>query len=122
VKASCAFHLSAKIVLDRIHDLWARPPSGRFCHDRIPRRRTKTTPQFSCHNDRSRQRLDCQAAFHASEVPFWDDLVTGLPHPLIQGGFIRLPEQLGLGVTLNEEVARRYARKGEAFFSDRDAT
>ena len=54
--------------------------------------------------------------FHASAVPFWDDLVTGLPHPLIQGGFIRLPEQPGLGVTLNEEVARRYARKGEAFF------
>jgi len=54
--------------------------------------------------------------FHASAVPFWDDLVTGLPHPLIQGGFIRLPEQPGLGVALNEEVARRYARKGEAFF------
>ena len=54
--------------------------------------------------------------FHASAVPFWDDLVTGLPHPLIQGGFIRLPEQPGLGVTLNEEVARRYAREGEAFF------
>ena len=54
--------------------------------------------------------------FHASEVPFWDDLVTGLPHPLIQGGFIRLPDEPGLGVTLNEEVARRYVRKGEAFF------
>jgi gluconate/galactonate dehydratase len=54
--------------------------------------------------------------FHASEVPFWDDLVTGVPQPLIQGGFIHLPERPGLGVTLNEEVARRYARKGEAFF------
>jgi L-alanine-DL-glutamate epimerase-like enolase superfamily enzyme len=54
--------------------------------------------------------------FHASEVPFWDDFVTGLPHPLIQGGFIRLPDQPRLGVTLNEEVARRYVRKGEAFF------
>jgi len=55
--------------------------------------------------------------FHASDVPFWDDLVTGLPHPIIQNGFIHLPEQPGLGVSLNEEVARRYARKGEPFFA-----
>jgi L-alanine-DL-glutamate epimerase-like enolase superfamily enzyme len=54
--------------------------------------------------------------FHASGVPFWDDLVQGLKEPLISSGFIRLPDKPGLGVTLNEEVARRYARKGEPFF------
>jgi L-alanine-DL-glutamate epimerase-like enolase superfamily enzyme len=54
--------------------------------------------------------------FHASEVPFWDDLVEGLPKPLIQSGFIEVPEKPGLGITLNEDVARRYARKGEPFF------
>jgi gluconate/galactonate dehydratase len=54
--------------------------------------------------------------FHASEVPFWSDLVEGLPKPIIQNGFIALPEKPGLGVKLNEEVARRYARKGEPFF------
>jgi L-alanine-DL-glutamate epimerase-like enolase superfamily enzyme len=54
--------------------------------------------------------------FHASDVPFWDDLVDGLPKPIIQNGFIPLPEKPGLGVKLNEEVARRYARKGEPFF------
>ena len=54
--------------------------------------------------------------FHSSEVPFWNDLVQGLPKPLIQGGFIKVPENPGLGVTLNEEVARRYARRGEPFF------
>ena len=54
--------------------------------------------------------------FHASDVPFWNDLVEGLPTPLIQKGFISVPEKPGLGVTLNEEVARRYARKGERFF------
>ena len=57
--------------------------------------------------------------FHASDVPFWNDLVTGLPHPLIQGGFIPLPDKPGLGVTLNEEIARRYARRGEPFFEDK---
>ncbi len=54
--------------------------------------------------------------YHASDVPFWNDLIEGLPKPLIQKGFIHLPEKPGLGVTLNEEVARRYARKGEPFF------
>jgi L-alanine-DL-glutamate epimerase-like enolase superfamily enzyme len=39
-----------------------------------------------------------------------------LPKPLIQGGFINVPEKPGLGVTLNEEVARRYARPREPFF------
>lgn len=54
--------------------------------------------------------------FHASDVPFWDELVTGIPRPVIQNGFIHLPEGPGLGVSLKEEVARRYARKGEPFF------
>jgi L-alanine-DL-glutamate epimerase-like enolase superfamily enzyme len=54
--------------------------------------------------------------FHASEVPFWNDLVDGLPKPIIQDGFISVPEQPGLGVKLNEGVARRYARRGEPFF------
>lgn len=54
--------------------------------------------------------------FHASDVPFWNDLVEGTVGPIIQNGFITLSEKPGLGVTLNEEVARRYARKGEPFF------
>jgi L-alanine-DL-glutamate epimerase-like enolase superfamily enzyme len=54
--------------------------------------------------------------FHASDVPFWNDLVEGVPKPIIQNGFISLPEKPGLGVTLNEDVARCYARKGEPFF------
>lgn len=54
--------------------------------------------------------------FHASDVPFWNDLVEGCPKPIIQNGFIPLTDKPGLGVTLNEEVARRYARKGEPFF------
>jgi L-alanine-DL-glutamate epimerase-like enolase superfamily enzyme len=54
--------------------------------------------------------------FHASDVPFWNDLVEGMAKPIIQDGFITLSEQPGLGAKLNEEVARRYARKGEPFF------
>ena len=54
--------------------------------------------------------------FHASDVPFWNDLVEGIAKPIIQNGAIPLPDKPGLGVTLNEEVARRYARPGEPFF------
>jgi L-alanine-DL-glutamate epimerase-like enolase superfamily enzyme len=54
--------------------------------------------------------------FHASDVPFWNELVEGVSKPLIQSGYIDVPERPGLGVTLNEEVARRYARPGEPFF------
>jgi L-alanine-DL-glutamate epimerase-like enolase superfamily enzyme len=54
--------------------------------------------------------------FHASDVPFWNDLVEGLPKPIIKNGFIAFPDTPGLGVTLNEDVARRYARRGEPFF------
>ncbi len=54
--------------------------------------------------------------FHASDVPFWNDLVDGIPKPIIQNGMIPLPDKPGLGVTLNEAVARKYARKGEPFF------
>ena len=54
--------------------------------------------------------------FHASDVPFWDDLVDGIPKPMIRGGSIELPEKPGLGIKLNEEVARKFARKNEPFF------
>ncbi len=54
--------------------------------------------------------------YHASDVPFWNDLVTGTNEPLIRHGYIAVPEGPGLGVTLNEEVARKYARRGEPFF------
>jgi len=51
-----------------------------------------------------------------SDVPFWNDLVDGLPKPMMQKGFIRIPEEPRLGVKLNEEIARPYAHKGEPFF------
>lgn len=55
--------------------------------------------------------------FHGSDVPFWNDLVEGLPKPIIQNGYISVPEKPGLGITLNEDVARKHARKGEPFFA-----
>ncbi len=53
--------------------------------------------------------------FHAQDVPWWNDLVAG-GQPLIQGGYITLPEGPGLGIALNEEVARAHLSEGATFF------
>lgn len=56
--------------------------------------------------------------WHGMSVPFWEDMVTGSDGPIIKDGYIEVPEAPGLGVELNEEVAREYARPGEPFFGE----
>jgi L-alanine-DL-glutamate epimerase-like enolase superfamily enzyme len=56
--------------------------------------------------------------WHGMSVPFWEDLASGWDGPVIAGGRIRVPERPGLGVELNLEVAREYARPGEPFFDE----
>ncbi len=46
--------------------------------------------------------------WHAADIPDWSNLVTGLPNPIVQEGFIQVPDAPGLGVELNEEVVRRH--------------
>lgn len=47
--------------------------------------------------------------FHSVDVPWWGDMVTGIPRPLFQNGFIKVPEKPGLGFDeLNEEVLREH--------------
>jgi L-alanine-DL-glutamate epimerase-like enolase superfamily enzyme len=42
---------------------------------------------------------------HSVDVPWWQNLVKGLPTPLVENGFIKVPEGPGLGITeLNEEL------------------
>jgi hypothetical protein len=47
---------------------------------------------------------------HAIDMPWWGDLVTGPPKPIIQEGYIRVPDAPGLGVELNEAVVKEYLR------------
>lgn len=53
--------------------------------------------------------------FHSVEVPWWDDLVTGLPKPLVKDGFAVVPEAPGLGVTLNDDVVKAHLLDGKYF-------
>ncbi len=58
--------------------------------------------------------------WHAAAVPFFDDLMLPRRGPLIQNGYITVPDRPGLGVELNEAVAYKYRKRGEPFF-DRPA-
>ncbi len=56
---------------------------------------------------------------HASDVPWWDDLVTGLPKPLVQDGHIAVPETPGLGFDgINEELFRAHLNPAAPIFFD----
>ncbi len=45
---------------------------------------------------------------HSADLDYWPELVTGFDGPLIDKGFAIVPERPGLGVDLNEEIARKH--------------
>ncbi len=47
---------------------------------------------------------------HAIDMPWWEDLVTGPKKPIIQNGYIPVPDTPGLGVELNESVVKEHLR------------
>ena len=51
--------------------------------------------------------------YHSVEVDWWDDIVTGLPRPLVQDGFITVPDKPGLGIDdVVDEVISRHLQPG----------
>lgn len=54
---------------------------------------------------------------HSLDVPWWQDLVNGLEKPIINKGFIKVPETPGLGVTLNDEVVKQHLLPGTEYFA-----
>jgi L-alanine-DL-glutamate epimerase-like enolase superfamily enzyme len=53
---------------------------------------------------------------HSLDVPWWQDLVEGIDKPIINKGYITVPETPGLGVTLNEDLVRRHLAPGTGYF------
>jgi L-alanine-DL-glutamate epimerase-like enolase superfamily enzyme len=46
---------------------------------------------------------------HSVDVPWWGDMVNGIEKPIVNKGFITVPEGPGLGITsLNDEVIRQH--------------
>lgn len=52
---------------------------------------------------------------HAVDIPWWGDLVTSPPKPIVDRGYIAVPDAPGLGVELNEPVIKEHIRKGGYF-------
>lgn len=54
---------------------------------------------------------------HSVDVPWWSDLVEGIEKPVINRGFIKVPEKPGLGISLNEEVVKQHLLPGTEYFA-----
>jgi L-alanine-DL-glutamate epimerase-like enolase superfamily enzyme len=53
---------------------------------------------------------------HSVDVAWWDSIVDGVEKPVINKGFIRVPNGPGLGINLNEEAIKQHlASPGDHF-------
>lgn len=53
---------------------------------------------------------------HSLDVPFWQNLVNGIDKPIVNQGYITVPEGPGLGVTLNDEECKKHLKPGTGYF------
>jgi L-alanine-DL-glutamate epimerase-like enolase superfamily enzyme len=54
---------------------------------------------------------------HAVDNKDWENLVTGFDGPIVEDGYVKVPEKPGIGVELNEEVVEKYLIDGEKLFA-----
>ncbi len=52
---------------------------------------------------------------HSIDTPFWEDLVEGCEKPILNRGFVKVPDGPGLGVEPNEEVCKEHLTEGGWF-------
>jgi L-alanine-DL-glutamate epimerase-like enolase superfamily enzyme len=45
---------------------------------------------------------------HSVDVPWWNDMVEGVEKPIVNKGFIKVPDRPGLGVTLVDDVVKKH--------------
>jgi len=62
---------------------------------------------------------------HDVDTSHYDDLIDGVPKPIMQDGFVAVPDAPGLGITLNEEAIKAHLRRRrldpkEVFFPPSD--
>ena len=48
---------------------------------------------------------------HALDMPWWQDIVKGVPKPIIDKGYVAVPENPGLGIELNDDVVKAHLRR-----------
>lgn len=52
---------------------------------------------------------------HRLDLPFFADLVTGLPEDYLAQGYVAVPDAPGLGIDLNEDAVAEHLRPGTDF-------
>ena len=57
---------------------------------------------------------------HGLDLPFWESLVTGLPHDYMADGYVAVPDRPGLGVDLNLEAIEANLRTPGTMFLPTD--
>lgn len=53
---------------------------------------------------------------HSVDVPTWADIVDGVEKPIVNKGYIKVPDGPGLGITLNEEALKKQIREPNGYF------
>jgi len=53
---------------------------------------------------------------HAREIPWWNDLCDSDIEPFIQDGWMKVSEAPGIGVELNDDVAKSLLHPGDTYF------
>lgn len=56
---------------------------------------------------------------HDVDTPYWEDYIT-CDKPIVENGFVAVPEEPGLGIDLNEEVVKEHLKEGEKLFAPTD--
>jgi L-alanine-DL-glutamate epimerase-like enolase superfamily enzyme len=57
---------------------------------------------------------------HSVDVPWWSDLVEGIEKPIVNKGFITVPDKPGLGVVLNDDVMKQHLMPNTTYFGPTD--
>ena len=53
---------------------------------------------------------------HGLDTPWWDDIAADWGGPVVDRGYITLPDRPGIGVALNEELLRAHLAPGEEWW------
>jgi L-alanine-DL-glutamate epimerase-like enolase superfamily enzyme len=53
---------------------------------------------------------------HSLDVLWWSSMVQGVESPIVDHGWIAVPDGPGLGVTLNDDVVRKHLAPGTGYF------
>lgn len=54
---------------------------------------------------------------HSVEIPWWEDLVGKIEKPIVNRGYVKVPDTPGLGIDLNEEVIKEHLTDYSEYFA-----